>query len=192
MHRPTLTHRAGRGPARSDVSGKPGRALLQEGLHAFRPVSRGEAEREDGTLLRLRIAPITRVHILGGKAGACFLANVVVIALLLTLGRFVFGVRLESPLLLSTALVCTSLSFVGIMMLLSTLGRTEEAVAGSSWGTLLILGMIGGAMVPRFVMPQVLQTVGLVTPHAWALDALSMPTRTYWCVATDWDTCCPN
>jgi ABC-2 type transport system permease protein len=31
--------------------------------------------------------------------------------------------------------------------------------------------MIGGVMAPRFVMPPFMQTLGLVSPHAWGLMA---------------------
>ena len=36
---------------------------------------------------------------------------------------------------------------------------------------LLTLSALGGCFVPRFIMPGWLRTIGLVTPHAWALDA---------------------
>ena len=37
--------------------------------------------------------------------------------------------------------------------------------------TLLTLAVLGGCFVPRWVMPEWLQMVGLLTPHAWAVDA---------------------
>jgi ABC-2 type transport system permease protein len=33
------------------------------------------------------------------------------------------------------------------------------------------MSALGGCFVPRFTMPEWLQTAGLITPHAWALDA---------------------
>ena len=33
------------------------------------------------------------------------------------------------------------------------------------------MAALGGTMVPRFVMPQFMQTLSLITPHAWALTA---------------------
>jgi ABC-2 type transport system permease protein len=33
------------------------------------------------------------------------------------------------------------------------------------------MAALGGVMVPRFVMPAFMQTLGLITPHAWALTA---------------------
>jgi ABC-2 type transport system permease protein len=39
--------------------------------------------------------------------------------------------------------------------------------------TLLLLSAsaLGGYFIPRFTMPEWLRTAGLITPHAWALDA---------------------
>jgi len=53
-------------------------------------------ERTRGTLLRLRLAPISRAHILAGKGLACFIACVGVCAILMAIGVVVFGVRVVS------------------------------------------------------------------------------------------------
>jgi ABC-2 type transport system permease protein len=44
-------------------------------------------------------------------------------------------------------------------------------VSGITVLLLLNLSALGGCFVPRFIMPEWLRTIGLVTPHAWALDA---------------------
>ncbi|MBN1478617.1 ABC transporter permease [Candidatus Sumerlaeota bacterium] len=129
-------------------------------------------ERSRGTLLRLRVSPLSRAQILAGKGLACFLACSAVIVMLLALGRFLFNIRFENPPAFALALACTSLAFVGIMMLLSTLGRTEEAVGGSSWAVLLLFGMVGGAMIPRFVMPLWMQALSNFSPISWGIRAM--------------------
>jgi ABC-2 type transport system permease protein len=37
----------------------------------------------------------------------------------------------------------------------------------------MLLALLGGAMVPLEVFPPAMQTLALLTPHAWAIDALS-------------------
>jgi ABC-2 type transport system permease protein len=129
-------------------------------------------EREKGTLARLRVAPIGRAHVLAGKALACFLACVGVTAVLVVIAHFVFEVRIESPGLFTLGAVCTALCFVGLMMLLSILGKTERAVAGAAWGTMLPMSMLGGGMIPLVAMPAWMQTVSHVSPVRWGIVAL--------------------
>jgi ABC-2 type transport system permease protein len=126
-------------------------------------------ERTAGTFLRLRLAPITRAHILAGKGIACFLTCLFVCVLLLAVGNVIFGVRIAEPGILLLALLSSSLAFVGIMMMISVLGKTEEAVGGAGWAILLVLAMAGGAMVPSFIMPDWLKTIGMISPVKWGI-----------------------
>lgn len=126
-------------------------------------------ERTAGTFLRLRLAPITRAHILAGKGIACFITCLFVCVLLLAVGNTIFGVRIAEPGILLLALLSSSLAFVGIMMMISVLGKTEEVVGGAGWAILLVLAMAGGAMVPTFVMPDWLKVVGMISPVKWGI-----------------------
>jgi ABC-2 type transport system permease protein len=129
-------------------------------------------ERVLGTYLRLRVAPITRAEILGGKGLACFLSCCLICVFLLALGRVVFGVRVLDPLKLTVAIVASSACFVGLMMFASVLGRTERAVAGSVWAVLMPLAMLGGSMVPQIAMPNWMLTAGSVSPVKWTIVSL--------------------
>src|SRR5204862_6393025 len=53
-------------------------------------------EQKQGTLLRLRVAPLSKMHILGGKGLACFLSCVGTASLLLLVGVTCLGVRVSS------------------------------------------------------------------------------------------------
>lgn len=129
-------------------------------------------ERRRGTLVRLRLAPIGRVHILAGKGLACFISIITVCTLLAAFGAVVFGVRPQSPFLLILAYVSIALCFVGIMMLLSVLGRTEAAAGGIGWSVLLILAMFGGGMMPLFLLPEWAQRLGSFSPVKWSILAM--------------------
>jgi ABC-2 type transport system permease protein len=90
---------------------------------------------------------------------------------LFAVGRLFFGVRPTSWVLLSLAAVCAASGFVGIMMLVSVLGKTEQAAAGAGWAVMMPLTMLGGGMVPLFVMPSWMATAGNVSPAKWAVLA---------------------
>lgn len=130
------------------------------------------SERTSGTLVRLQSAPIGRGQILLGKALACFISCVVVSVSLLLFGTLVFGLAPASWGKVGTAIVCSAAAFSGIMMLLATLGRTERAVSGVGWATLLVLSMLGGGMIPLFVMPDWMQTLSNVSPVKWSILAM--------------------
>ncbi len=129
-------------------------------------------ERRQGTLLRLQTAPLSRIQILAGKALGCLMAMLAVSGGLLLLARLAFGVRPQSPGLLALALLSAALAFVGIMMLLSVLGRTERAAGGISWAIMIVMAMLGGGMLPLFLMPPWMQTVSNISPVKWAVLAL--------------------
>jgi ABC-2 type transport system permease protein len=128
-------------------------------------------ERTHGTLVRLRMAPLTRMQILGGKAIACFISLLIVEVMLLGLA-LAMGVRPSSYGILALAGLSCAICFVGFMMLVASLGKTEQSASGAAWAILMPMSMLGGAMVPQFIMPPWMQAAGLVSPIRWALVAL--------------------
>ena len=128
-------------------------------------------ERSRGTLMRLLVAPVTARHLLAAKGLACLGATLFTSSALITLGITVFGVRPTSYPLLALALLCGSICFCGIMMALSVIGGTEQAAAGIGWGLSLPLSMLGGGMVPLFLMPEWMQRLANISPMKWTLMA---------------------
>lgn len=129
-------------------------------------------ERTGGTMTRLRVAPIGRWHIVLGKALACLITTLSVSTVLLLLAWLVFGVRPVAPAMLVLAVLSVALCFVGIMMLLAVVGRTEAAASGIGWACLLTLAMIGGGAIPLAFMPPWLREVGHVSPVKWGILAI--------------------
>lgn len=129
-------------------------------------------ERTKGTLVRLRMAPISRTQILGGKAAACFASALLVCGMLLTVGVAFFGVRPTSYALVALAVGCSAVAFVGMMMLLSALAKTVRAAGGIGWSVLVMLAMLGGGSVPLFFMPSWLQKASCFSPMRWSVLAL--------------------
>jgi ABC-2 type transport system permease protein len=129
-------------------------------------------ERSRGTLLRLRVAPLSAMQVLFGKALACFIMTQVVVILLMLIACFVFGVRPTSYLTLAVAMICTGICFVGLMMMLSVVSKSERAAAGLGWGVMLIFSMIGGGMIPLFILKGWMQTLSVFSPIRWSILAL--------------------
>lgn len=129
-------------------------------------------ERTRGTLPRLLAAPLSRWQVLAGKGLACFITTAALIAVMLLIAAIVFGVRPTSLPLLILAIVCVSIGIIGIMMVFSVLGKTEAAVSGISWAVIIVMAMIGGGMIPLFMMPAWMQTLSNFSIIKWAILAL--------------------
>jgi ABC-2 type transport system permease protein len=130
------------------------------------------SERTRGTLMRLQTAPVSRAHVLAGKAVACLGAIAAVLGLLLALGWAFFGVRPGSWALLAVAGGSLAACFVGIMMVVAVLGKTEQSAGGLGWAIMMPLTLLGGGMVPLFAMPRWMQAAGSVSPVKWGILAL--------------------
>jgi ABC-2 type transport system permease protein len=128
-------------------------------------------ERKQGTFFRLQAAPATRAHIVAGKATACFFAVIGVIAVMVVLGVWL-GMSPRSPGLLALASVAIAFCFVGIMVLMSVIGKTEEAVSGAAWGANMIMAMFGGAMIPLVFMPSFMKSISHFSPVKWSILSL--------------------
>ena len=129
-------------------------------------------ERTRGTLIRLKSAPITLAHILAGKALACFLTTLGGLAVLFAIFRLVFSVRPDSYPLLLLALISAAVAFVGIMMLIAVMGKTEASVGGIGWAFLLLMAMTGGGMIPLMFMPDWMKTVSHFSFVKWSVLAV--------------------
>lgn len=129
-------------------------------------------ERTRGTLVRLQTAPIKRTTILAGKAAACLATTLTVSFVLLIVGRFLFGLRPSSVGMVVFAVVSSAVAFAGIMMLLSVLGKTEQAAGGIGWAVLIVMSMLGGGMIPLFILPSWMRTMSHISPVKWSILAL--------------------
>jgi ABC-type multidrug transport system permease subunit len=137
------------------------------------------SERRQGTLKRLRAAPITRGQVLLGKLVPYFLLSLGQGAFLLLAGRLVFGMRWgpedwslwQQIGWLFPVVFTTSLAAMGLALLVAAVARSEIQVALYGAVPVLILALIGGCVLPREMMPEQAQQFSLLTPQGWALDA---------------------
>jgi ABC-2 type transport system permease protein len=129
-------------------------------------------ERTNGTFNRLRIGPLGRAHILAGKGTACFITCVFIMCILSIGAKVIFKTPIVNFLLFIPAAVCTLLCFVGLMMFICTLGRTEQSAGGAGWAIIMIMAMIGGGMVPLVFMPSWLRPFSHISPVKWSIYAL--------------------
>lgn len=107
-----------------------------------------------------------------GKLAPYYGINLLQLVVMLGASSLLFGMSLgHSPVGLVVISLAAAATATGLGVLISALVRTEAQAGGLTVLLLLTLSALGGCFVPRFLMPEWLQQLGLITPHAWALDA---------------------
>jgi ABC-2 type transport system permease protein len=135
------------------------------------------AERQQGTLGRLRSMNISVPLLFAGKLIPYFLINQVQVVIMLWVGVFLVpllgGDALtlgRSPLGLGLMAAAVSFGAIGYALLISVLARTTEQATTLGGVGNIVLGAIGGIMVPKFVMPEAMQGITALSPMAWGLE----------------------
>ncbi len=134
-------------------------------------------ERDLGTQRRLKTTNLSAASQVFGKLIPYFAVNQVQVVLMFCIGIFVVpllggdALRLRGePAALVLMSAAISFAALGLALLIATLARTSEQASMLSALGNIVLGAFGGIMVPRFVMPEAMQSLSAYSPMAWGLD----------------------
>lgn len=137
-------------------------------------------EREDGSLVRMKLIPGNYLSILTGKlaffVGICtaqfyLMMLVGLYALpLLDLPRLQLGVDHAAGLITAISIGITATAY-GI--LIGTVFKTPNQALNFGAISIVIFSAIGGIWIPLEVMPEKIQTVGRLSPLSWGLNAIN-------------------
>jgi ABC-2 type transport system permease protein len=130
------------------------------------------SERQEGTLARLLVAPISRTGVLFGKLLTSIVLGTLSMAVLALATRFLLSAHWGNTLGVAALIIAGVLAATAVMALVATLARTPEQA--QSWQAMvaLVLGMLGGAFFPVAQAGGVLATLSLATPQAWFLRGI--------------------
>lgn len=129
-------------------------------------------ERRDWTLQRLLTTPTAAASVLSGKVVGIFLTGFVQLMILIFGTSLLFGLHWGEPLTVVVLIAATVLGATGWGLLLASLVRTPGQVSSIGTAMMLFFGILGGSFIPAAAFPEALQSLRLLTPNAWALDAL--------------------
>ncbi len=131
-------------------------------------------EEETGILDRVLAGPGGMGVLVNGKFLYVVGQGLVQVTVIFAVAWLIYGVDLPGRLgPWAVVSLAASLACAGLAMLLATACRTRRQAQTVANTVILVLSALGGSMVPRFLMPELLKDLGWLTPNTWALEAYS-------------------
>jgi ABC-2 type transport system permease protein len=135
-------------------------------------------EVESGTLDRILSTRVTMGTFLGGKLFYLTALAVTQLTVMFLWGALFFGLELRNHVTgFFVMAVSTALAASAFGLLLAAICRSRMQLVALSNLVILVMSALGGSMFPRFLMPEGMQRVGLITLNAWALDGFQ---KVFW------------
>ena len=156
----------------------PTSALLAAGLGVmfllFSAAGAGGAlieEAESGTLDRILSTRVSMGRLLLGKVAYLSSVAVTQLVVMFVWGQIFFGLELHRHVpgfLIMTIVTAVACSCFGLV--LAALSRSRMQLVALSNLLILAMSALGGSMIPRAMLSETVQKMGLVTLNAWAID----------------------
>ena len=134
-------------------------------------------ERKQNTLSRMNAMNISIPALFAGKIAPYMVINQIQVWIMIGVGMFIVPLFGAEPLTLGNSpggLVLISLGLslaaIGTSVLVAVTAATVEQATTIGGIINILLGALGGIMVPKFIMPPIMQKVAAVSPMSWGLD----------------------
>jgi ABC-2 type transport system permease protein len=130
-------------------------------------------EKERGVLRRLMTSRLRLGQLILGHWLFLAVLGFVQVTVMFVWAWAFFGLDLWSPRHLAGFVLMTAVSAAAAAafgLLLASLCRSRVQLNGVSAVVILVMSALGGSMFPRYLMPEGLKKLGLLTFNAWALD----------------------
>ncbi len=134
-------------------------------------------ERKQNTLMRMSAMNISVPALFAGKIAPYIVINQIQVWLMIGVGIFLVPLFGGDALTLGDSVVGLvmislglSLAAIGTSVLIAVLTDTVEQATTIGGIINILLGAIGGIMVPKFYMPQSMQKLADISPMSWGLE----------------------
>ena len=134
--------------------------------------------RQLGVSTRMFSTPTSAAMILLGETLGRFVVAMVQGVFIVLLSAVVFGVDWGDPLAATVLVVSFALVGTGVAMLIGSFANNADQAGTFGVFAGMMLGFLGGAMVPIEVFGEPMRTIAHLTPHAWAIDGFRASSST--------------
>jgi ABC-2 type transport system permease protein len=149
----------------------PGNAVLFGFFIALTCALSFAEERRSGTWRRLLAAPVPAWKLLAAKLLPYVALGATQVGLLFAIGALGFGMQIGGSIAaLAVLTVGVAACATTLGLLIAAVSSTEKQISSLGAVLIMIMGLVGGCMFPRALMPHAMQQVGLFVPHGWALE----------------------
>lgn len=135
------------------------------------------SERDQNTLKRLQAMNISLPMFYLGKIIPYMIINQIQVWLMIFVGIYIVPMLGADPLTLGNSILglfllslSISCSAIGFSLLIASAVQTVEQATTIGGIFNILLGAIGGVMIPTFIMPDVMQSLSLISPMSWGLE----------------------
>ena len=137
-------------------------------------------EREEGSMLRLRLISGSQWPVISGKFVFYFLVCLIQFLLMIGVGilimpmlgltKLVLG---GNPMGILLTACSVAMAATGYGVLIGVYFRTAQQALSFGSVSVVILSAIGGVWVPVYIMPEILQTISRFSPMSWGLESFN-------------------
>ena len=128
--------------------------------------------RQLGVSRRMLAAPIGMTTIVVGEVLGRFGVAMVQGLFIVFLSALAFGVPWGDPLAAGLVVVTFALVGTGAAMVVGVFANDVDQAGALGVMAGMLLGALGGAMVPLEIFPEPMHSIAYATPHAWAIQGL--------------------
>ncbi len=148
----------------------PGMLVMYALFFAFGGGATLLVEREEGTLRRLLVMPLSKSAIMGGKLLGIYIGALIQMSIMVLFGILAFGLQWgDSPAGIIAMLLSYGFASTALGIMVAALSKTVAQANAAGTIVVMALASLGGAWWPIEITPTWMQNLALALPTGWAM-----------------------
>jgi ABC-2 type transport system permease protein len=132
------------------------------------------AERQEGTLARLQVAPVPFGHVLAGKLLGMVSLSMVSVLVVWATTTWLLGATWGDPAGVLVLTVAVVAAMGALALFVTVIARNEAQADAATAGIGFALALLGGNFFPPGSLPPFFEKLALLTPNGWGLQGYGL------------------